>query len=51
MNEKQWETFFDLMEKIVNGPGTANEKIATFRAKAEEYAANVEEFACYLSDE
>ena len=49
MNDKQWETFFDLMEKIISMPNmSANEKIAEFRSKAQEFDANLEEFAGYL---
>lgn len=51
MNDKQWETFFDLMDKIINMPNmTATEKAEMVRVKAEEHNVNLEEFATYCDE-
>lgn len=54
MSEKQWETFFDLMSRIVDLPGlSANEKRAEVRRQAADNGADgdLSEFGYYCSDE
>lgn len=53
MSEKQWELFFDLMNKIVNLPGlSADEKKAMVQKHAAENSAEIDlgEFAFYCEE-
>lgn len=53
MNEKDWEKFFDLVNKIVDAPATYKEKRAELHRKAEEYSCeiNLEELGAWISDD
>lgn len=53
MSDKEWERFFDLMEKIVNHDGlAANEKASAVRAKAVETGneTSFEEFTGWFAE-
>jgi hypothetical protein len=45
--KKEWETFFDLLDKIVNGPGSWQDKIdeVQIQAKANGSELSLDEFA------
>lgn len=46
MTEKDWETFFDLVDRIVFGSGSWKEKASEVREQASQYECenNFEEF-------
>jgi hypothetical protein len=54
MTEKQWETFFDLVDRIVDMEGmTANEKASLFRDKMAKYGSegHMEELVAWIAEE
>lgn len=52
MTDQEWERFFVYVDKIVNGPGTVQDKAALLSAKAEEADASTDlsELASYISE-
>lgn len=51
MNDKEWEQFFELLEKIVDLEMSVGEKVALVKSKANENGEtaemNLEEFAAW----
>jgi hypothetical protein len=52
VSEKEWEKFFDMVDKIVNADGTAQEKSSLLLQKAKEYGTevNLEELCAWVCD-
>lgn len=53
MTDRQWETFFSLLDQIVQMPGkTASEKAEILKEKAEEHGSttNLEELGAWMAE-
>lgn len=52
MIERDWEKLFEIINKIVDGPGSFKEKKEEVLAKAQEYNCdiNFEEFVAWFGD-